>query len=159
MNRKIPFHNKEKKAVHIGSVTVPAGETRLVESAYVLARSAKAGRAEQKAKEPAQPEWDLKFFVKMKQDEEIKLLPTLSDEQFAEVLAHYQEHQPPKKLEKALPIEADARKAQAEADAFAESLKGMSEEELQGELLAQAEDTGRLELVKAELDSRQEDGE
>ncbi|MCW7553658.1 hypothetical protein NX722_13675 [Endozoicomonas gorgoniicola] len=157
MNRKIPFYNKGKNDVHIGSVTVPAGETRMVESAYVLARSAESGREEQKTEVPApEPEWTLEAFVKLKQDDEIKALPTLSDEQFAEVQAYYQTHQPPKKLEKALPIEAEARKAQKEADDFADALKGMTEEELQGELLAQAEDAGRLALVQAELSHRDE---
>ena len=155
MNRKIPFFNREKNDVHIGSVTVPAGETRMVESAYVLARSAELGREEQKTEVPA-PEWSLEAFVKMKQDDEIKALPTLSDEQFAEVQAYYQTHQPPKQLEKALPIEAEARKAQKEADDFAGALKAMTEEELQGELLAQAEDAGRLALVQAELSNRNE---
>lgn len=149
--KKIPFHNKEPNTVHLGPVSVPAGETRMVDAAYVLARADKQGR---QAQEPVVPAWSLEDFVKQKQDDEIKQLPELTDAQFAAVVDYYKEHQTPKKLEKALPIEADARAAQKEADAYADTLKAMSTEELQGELLAQAEDAGRLAMVQVELSHR-----
>ncbi|WP_422134946.1 hypothetical protein [Endozoicomonas sp. ALD040] len=150
---KIPYHNKEDKAVHIGPVTVPAGETRMVEAAYVLARADQQGRQPQSTEAT---EWRLEDFVKQKQDDEIEQLPGLTDDQFAAVVAYYENNQPPKKLEKALPVEADARTAQKEADAYVEALKAMSDEELQGELLSQTADEGRLALVQVELSSRKE---
>ncbi|MGI9278189.1 MAG: hypothetical protein ACR2PX_00955 [Endozoicomonas sp.] len=158
MNPKIPFHNKEKNPVHIGAVTVPAGETRMVEAAYVLARADQQGRQPQSSEST---EWSLEAFVKLKQDEEIKQLPELTDDQFAAVAEYYENNQPPKKLEKALPIEAGARAAQKEADDYVAALDAMSKEELQAELLVQAEDEGRLALAQAELSKRQsaEEGE
>ncbi|WP_067519504.1 hypothetical protein [Endozoicomonas ascidiicola] len=153
---RIPYENKTEKAQHLGSVTVPPGETRMVESSYILARTNQEDRQDAPKSSSAETVWSLEEFVKQNQAEEIKQLPELTNEQFAAVVEHYQTNKPPKKLEAALPVEAEARKAQAEADEFAATLKAMSDEELQGELMAHAEDEGRLAMIQHELSVRGE---
>ena len=148
---KVPFHNKTDKPVHLGPVTVMPGQTRPVPQQYVVHRVQTTVRT---VEELQAASFDLKAFVNQKQDDEIKALPELSDDEFTAVVNYYSSHNAPKKLAKALTIELESRAQEVAAAKYVDSLALMSDEELAAEAEAVADDEGRLALVQAEQENR-----
>ncbi|MBO9493859.1 hypothetical protein J7438_07135 [Thalassotalea sp. G20_0] len=148
--QKVPYHNKTEKPVHIGAVTVPPNQTRMVESQYLLIK------AREDLLETTAAVWNLEAFVKQNQETEIAQLPELTDQQLEQVVAHYSQNTPPKKLKPALEAEVVTREEARKADEYVTSLETMSDEELKAELLSVGDDEGKLALVQDQLSKRKE---
>lgn len=148
--QKVPYHNKTEKPVHIGAVTVPPNQTRMVESQYLLIK------AREDLPETTAAGWNLEAFVKQNQETEIAQLPELTDQQLEQVVAHYSQNTPPKKLKPALEAEVIAREEYRKADEYVASLESMSDEELKAELLYVGDDEGKLALVQDQLSKRKD---
>ena len=149
--KKVSFHNKTDKPVHLGPVMVMPGQTREVPEQYAVHRVQTAVRT---VEELQAESFDVTAFARQNQATEIAALPELSDADFKAVVDYYATHQAPKKLAAALRTEMEARAAEAAAAKYVDSLAMMSDEELNAEADAVADDNGRLALVQAEQETR-----
>lgn len=80
---KLPYLNSTDKDVHVGPVTIRPGQTRMVDSMYLVDQVSKCSRASQSSLET---EWDLAAYLTKR--DKIEKLPTLTDGQLAAVVSH-----------------------------------------------------------------------
>ncbi|MCR8922655.1 hypothetical protein NO559_07725 [Dasania sp. GY-MA-18] len=141
--------NNTTATMHCGPYTIYPGQGRFVESHYLGEKPTPKAQADNLSIADFVAD-----FVKQKQDLEIEQLPGLSPEQFEAVFAHYQSNKPPQKLAPALVAEKTRRDSIALADTLRESVVGMSDEQLQAQLLDHAANEIVLVVLEQEKAAR-----
>lgn len=146
MNKKVPYFNSSDKAKHFGAVTVMPGQTRMVDSAYIV--------ADVRASETKPAAFDLDAYMAQNQDKKLEQLAALTAEEFAQVYAWCAVNDPPKKLDKAVEDRFVSAEREPMLVALTTKLAVINDDDLSLALLDAANDAEVLAIAQAELSKR-----